>query len=85
MFQKMIVFYMKTFITFLISLMLCPVIWGQPYQDGMEYQAKNHIYKCRYKVGESNGRHYYTFTNTKNVLEDMDSKLRGSESNFGDS
>ncbi len=48
-----------------------------PYQDGKAYPAKIHTYKCRYE--SSQGRHYYTFINTRNVLANISSKIRGDD------
>lgn len=68
---------MKTFNIILISLILSSVVEGQPYQNDKEYKTENNTYKCKYKYSISLGLHFYEFTNTKNVLENMNAGLRG--------
>jgi hypothetical protein len=48
-----------------------------PYQDGRVYSAKKNTYKCSYS--RSQGRHHYTFINTRNVLAKINSKTRGED------
>ncbi|MDR1172622.1 MAG: hypothetical protein LBL24_09230 [Bacteroidales bacterium] len=67
---------MKTFVTFFVSIMLSSVVAGQPYQGGKEYKAKSNTYRCEYGIAKSNGRHFYGFTNTKNIMKNMNSGLR---------
>ena len=67
---------MKTlFITFLMSFALSSVVSGQSYKDGKEYKAQNNTYKCKYDTYKD--FHYFEFSNTKNVLENMNSGIRG--------
>ncbi|MDR1154174.1 MAG: hypothetical protein LBL04_05635 [Bacteroidales bacterium] len=49
-----------------------------PYQDGKVYPAKIYTYKCKYD-GSFQGRHYYTFINTRNILAKINSKTRGED------
>ena len=73
-------FNMKPIITFFMSFILSYIVTGQQFQDEKEYQADNNTYKCRYRVSQSLGIHFFTFTNTQNVLQNMNTGIRGTPS-----